>query len=208
MDFVFWAAKTLLFGDDAAGPSTPLQQYEMLRTLGTGTFGRVRLVRHRKEGKYYALKISKVETVIRLKQVEHVKNEVTLLSRIDHPGVVNLVSFFHDDARLYLVLDYVSGGELFSHLRAAVRFPDHQSKVYAAEIVLTFTYLHSLNIIYRDLKVRRVNLSAHACRHAMHIAGQHTCSCCTFAVGVSVRAPHCVCPLVTATLPRSPRTCY
>ncbi|KAG5189687.1 camp-dependent protein kinase catalytic subunit [Tribonema minus] len=144
----------------ANGNSTsPLRQFELLKTLGTGTFGRVRLVRQLSSGRYYALKISKKSAIIRLKQVEHVKNEVSLLSRIDHPGVVNLVSHFHDDTKLYLVMEYVEGGELFSHLRSAVRFSNTQSMIYAAEIVLTFGYLHSMNIAYRDLKPENLLLT-------------------------------------------------
>ncbi|CAM9168424.1 unnamed protein product, partial [Phaeothamnion confervicola] len=121
-------------------------------TAGTGTFGRVRLVRHHGDGKYYALKISKKSAIIRMKQVEHVKNEVSLLSMIDHPVIVNMYGYFMDAAKLYLVMEYVEGGELFSHLRSAVRFPDHQGKLYAAEIALAFSYLHNMNIVYRDLK--------------------------------------------------------
>ncbi|CAN0151670.1 unnamed protein product [Ascophyllum nodosum] len=125
---------------------------EIMETLGTGTFGRVRLVRHMINGDYYALKISKKSSIIRMKQVEHVKNEVSLLSMIAHPGIVNMFGYFLDDTRLYLVMEYVEGGELFSHLRTCVRFPDSQGKLYAAEIVLAFSYLHNLNVIYRDLK--------------------------------------------------------
>eukprot|EP00904_Undaria_pinnatifida_P006548 jgi/Undpi1/3022/HiC_scaffold_14.g06399.m1 len=129
-----------------------LHDLEVMETLGTGTFGRVRLVRHLDNGNYYALKISKKASIIRMKQVEHVKNEVSLLSMIAHPAIVNMFGFFLDDTKLYLVMEYVEGGELFSHLRSCVRFPDHQGKLYTAEIVLAFSYLHSLNVVYRDLK--------------------------------------------------------
>lgn len=136
-----------------------LSDFELLDTLGTGTFGRVRLVREIKTGKYSALKISKKAAIIRMKQVEHIKNEVSLLSRIDHPGIVNLVGHFQDEVKLYLVMEYVEGGELFSHLRSAVRFPDHQGKIYAAEIVLAFAHLHDLDIAYRDLKPENLLLT-------------------------------------------------
>ncbi|CAM9103226.1 unnamed protein product [Discosporangium mesarthrocarpum] len=129
-----------------------LNDFDVMATLGTGTFGRVRLVRHLDDERYFALKISKKASIIRMKQVEHVKNEVSLLSMIEHPAIVNMYGYFMDDTRLFLVMEYVEGGELFSHLRSAVRFPDHQGKLYAAEIVLAFSYLHSLNIVYRDLK--------------------------------------------------------
>ncbi|CAM9987587.1 unnamed protein product [Ectocarpus sp. 6 AP-2014] len=129
-----------------------LRDLEVMETLGTGTFGRVRLVRHLDNGKFFALKISKKASIIRMKQVEHVKNEVSLLSMIEHPAIVNMFGYFLDDTKLYLVMEYVEGGELFSHLRSCVRFPDHQGKLYTAEIVLAFSYLHSLNVVYRDLK--------------------------------------------------------
>ncbi|KAG5189131.1 camp-dependent protein kinase catalytic subunit [Tribonema minus] len=135
-----------------SGKKFRLSDFELHETLGTGTFGRVRMVRHLKTGAYYALKISKKAAIIRMKQVEHVKNEVSLLAQIDHPNVVNMLGHFQDETRLYLVMEYVEGGELFSHLRSAVRFSDHQGMIYAGEIVLAFTHLHSLNIIYRDLK--------------------------------------------------------
>lgn len=130
-----------------------LSQYELRETLGTGTFGRVRLAKNKSDGKYYAVKMSKKYEIIRLKQVEHIKNEVSLLKRVNHPGVVNLITYFHDDTKLYIVMEYVEGGEMFSHLQNAGQFTNNQSAVYAAEIVLIFDHLHSLNIAYRDLKV-------------------------------------------------------
>ncbi len=71
-------------------------------------------------------KIMKKATIVRLKQVTHVKNEIALLRTMDHPGLVKMSGMFQTDEHLYLVLEYVNGGELFSHLRSAVRFPNHQ----------------------------------------------------------------------------------
>ena len=137
-------------------PSISLNDFELLDTLGTGSFGRVRLVKFgaAKAGdtQYYALKILKKSEVIYLKQVEHVKTEKKLLETITHPFIVNLMGAFQDPQNLYLMMEYIIGGEFFSHLRKAGRFPNDTSKFYAAQITLVFEYLHGLMILYRDLK--------------------------------------------------------
>lgn len=96
----------------------------MLETLGTGTFGRVRLCRHRQTQQYFAIKIMKKTDIIRLKQVEHIISEKGVLSIISHPFVVNLYKTFQDEHYLYMVMEYVCGGELFSHLRKVGKFPN------------------------------------------------------------------------------------
>jgi len=136
-----------------------VDEFEMFDTLGTGTFGRVRLVQYKQESSYYALKILKKSEIIRLKQVDHIKSEVTLLRQLNHPFIVNLLGHFQDEKKLYMVLEYVHGGELFSHLRREGRFPDDTSRYYAAEIVLAFAYMHSMNIVYRDLKPENLLIS-------------------------------------------------
>lgn len=135
-----------------AKESFTLASFEIMTTLGTGTFGRVRLVKNKANGKYCALKILKKSEIIRLKQVDHIKSEVSLLSMIQHPFVVNLLGHFQDERRLYMVLEYVQGGELFSYLRREGSFSDADSKFYGGQITLAFQYLHSLKIVYRDLK--------------------------------------------------------
>lgn len=129
-----------------------LDQFERSVTLGTGTFGRVYLVRHKPTGKYYAMKTLKKTEVVRLKQVEHINSEKQILSSIRHPFIVNLYRSFQDEKYLFMLLEYVIGGEMFSHLRRAGRFSNEVTRFYAAEIVLALEYLHSLNVVYRDLK--------------------------------------------------------
>lgn len=93
--------------------SFTLTDFEVLTTLGTGTFGRVRLVKQLVSSQYFALKILKKSEIIRLKQVTHIKSEITLLKMIQHPFVVNLIGHFQDERKLYMVLEYIHGGELF-----------------------------------------------------------------------------------------------
>jgi protein kinase X len=133
-------------------PDINLDSFELMDTLGTGSFGRVRLVKYKEDKNYYALKILKKSEVIYLKQVEHVKTEKKLLEVISHPFIVNLMGAFQDDKNLYLMMEYIIGGEFFSLLRKAGRFPNDMSVFYAAQIALVFEHLHSMSILYRDLK--------------------------------------------------------
>lgn len=98
------------------------------------------------------MKMLKKAEVVRLKQVEHINSEKEILAQINHPFLVNLYCTFQDDRNLYMLLEYVVGGELFSHLRRAGKFSNETTMIYAGEIVLALEYLHSLDIIYRDLK--------------------------------------------------------
>jgi serine/threonine protein kinase len=121
-------------------------------TLGTGSFGRVHLAKLKSTGKYYALKaLSKVD-VVKMKQVEHTINEKNILEAAQFPFIIHLLGTFQDTQHIYLLLDYICGGELFSFLRRSGTFPNHVARFYASEIALAFEYLHSKNIIYRDLK--------------------------------------------------------
>lgn len=91
--------------------------FEVTRTLGTGSFGRVCLALHRPTGQYYAMKKLRKSDVLRLKQVEHTNNERFLLSQVDHPFIVKMACTFQDERHLYIMLEYICGGELFTLLR-------------------------------------------------------------------------------------------
>lgn len=138
---------------DGMDPSTwKLSDFELKETLGTGTFGRVRLCRHKLSNRFFALKILKKKELFRMKQIDHAVQESSLLSDVKHPFIVTLFRGFMDDDRLYLLLEYIVGGELFSHLRKAGKFPNDVAKFYSAQVLLAVEYLHSKDIIYRDLK--------------------------------------------------------
>ncbi|KAI8641702.1 camp-dependent protein kinase 9 [Parasitella parasitica] len=133
-------------------PSFGLKDFELQDTLGTGTFGRVYLSKFTSTNKYYAMKVLKKSEVVRLKQVEHLLSEKQILSSVRFPFIVDLFCAFQDETNLYMLLEYVVGGELFTHLRRAGRFTNDMTRFYASEIVLAIEYLHSKDIIYRDLK--------------------------------------------------------
>merc|ERR1712076_238799 len=129
-----------------------LDAFTRIKTLGTGSFGRVMLARQNDGDKYYAIKILDKSKVVKLKQIEHTLNEKKILNAVDFPFLVNLEYAFKDNIYLYMVLEYVPGGEMFSHLRRIGRFSEPHGRFYAAQIVLAFEYLHHLDLIYRDLK--------------------------------------------------------
>jgi protein kinase A len=129
-----------------------LSDLELKETLGTGSFGRVRLCKYKNGTDYYAIKCLKKREIIKMKQVQHIIAEKTILLEISHPFIVNMLCSFQDEKKLFLVLEFVIGGEMFTHLRSAGRFPNDVAKFYHAELVLAFDYLHTKDIIYRDLK--------------------------------------------------------
>lgn len=137
-----------------------LTDLELKETLGTGSFGRVRLCKHKNGNDYYAIKCLKKREIIKMKQVQHIIAEKSILMEISHPFIVNMLCSFQDDKKLYLVLEFVIGGEMFTHLRSAGRFPNDVAKFYHAELVLAFDYLHGKDIIYRDLKPENLLLDA------------------------------------------------
>ncbi|KAK3692874.1 cAMP dependent protein kinase A catalytic subunit [Podospora appendiculata] len=138
-----------------------LADFEILRTLGTGSFGRVHLVQSRHNSRYYAVKVLKKAQVVKMKQVEHTNDERKMLGEVKHPFLITLWGTFQDSRNLYMVMDFVEGGELFSLLRKSGRFPNPVAKFYAAEVTLALEYLHSKNIIYRDLKPENLLLDRH-----------------------------------------------
>ncbi|RXN00616.1 cAMP-dependent protein kinase catalytic subunit PRKX [Acipenser ruthenus] len=100
----------------------------------------------------------KIPDVIRLKQEQHVQNEKAVLSEVNHPFLIRLFWTHHDECFLYMLMDYVPGGELFSYLRNMGRFNNSTGLFYSAEIVCAIEYLHSKEIVYRDLKPENILL--------------------------------------------------
>ena len=178
-------SSSITYAHQPAGGKAKLEDWEVVETLGTGTFGRVLLVRQRpnyRQASYhpifphlyqssdplslppgatqladgrlphFAMKVLRKSEIVRLKQVEHINSERDILERVRHPFVVELYATYQDSLNVYMLLSYIPGGELFSHLRRAGRFSADVTRFYLASIVLAIEYLHAKDIIYRDLK--------------------------------------------------------
>lgn len=135
-----------------------LVDFQVMRSLGTGSFGRVHLARSVHNGRFYAMKVLKKDRVVKMKQVEHTNDERRMLAIVEHPFIIRMWGTFQDSRSVFMIMDYIEGGELFTLLRKSQRFPNPVAKFYAAEVCLALEYLHSHNIIYRDLKPENILL--------------------------------------------------
>jgi len=137
-----------------------VDDFEMVRVLGKGSFGKVMLCKKIDTGMLYAIKVLKKQHVVKRKQVAHTKTERSVLGLVDHPFVVKLHYAFQTGDKLHFVLDFCSGGELFFHLGRAGRFTEKLGMFYSAEIALALGHLHTKGVVYRDLKPENILLDA------------------------------------------------
>ncbi|KAK4030359.1 ribosomal protein S6 kinase alpha-5 isoform X1 [Daphnia magna] len=142
-----------------------MSNFELLKVLGTGAYGKVFLVRKQggnDHGTLYAMKVLKKASIVQKKKTaEHTMTERQVLEAVrQSPFLVTLYYAFQTDAKLHLILDYVSGGELFTHLYQRERFAENEVRIYIAEIILALEHLHKLGIIYRDIKLENILLDS------------------------------------------------
>ena len=126
---------------------------EFVRTLNNGSFGSVALFRNVMSNELVAVKIMAKTHIINKHQVAHVVNERYILSHINHPFIIRLLATSQDVNHIYIAMRYECGGELFNYMRQYRKLPNDVAKFYAAELLLVIEYLHSLDIVHRDLKL-------------------------------------------------------
>lgn len=136
-------------------------ELERVKTLGTGAFGRVILLKDSKSIKYYAMKVLEKEKIIKMKQVEHTLYEKRILEAIRFPFTVLMEASFKDNSYIYFIMPFVPGGEMFTHLRRMGKFEEPLAKFYASQVVLALEYLHFCNLVYRDLKPENILIDKH-----------------------------------------------
>uniref|UniRef100_A0A915AEL2 non-specific serine/threonine protein kinase n=1 Tax=Parascaris univalens TaxID=6257 RepID=A0A915AEL2_PARUN len=144
------------------GEKANASQFELLKVLGQGSFGKVflvRKVRGRDAGTLYAMKVLKKAT-LKVRDRMRTKMERNILAQIHHPFIVRLHYAFQTEGKLYLILDFLRGGDLFTRLSKEVMFTEEDVKFYLAELALALDHLHSLGIVYRDLKPENILLDS------------------------------------------------
>ncbi|KAG6721015.1 probable serine/threonine protein kinase IRE isoform X2 [Carya illinoinensis] len=138
--------------DPCSKDRTSIEDFEIIKPISRGAFGRVFLARKRATGDLFAIKVLKKADMIRKNAVESILAERNILISVRNPFVVRFFYSFTCRENLYLVMEYLNGGDLYSLLRNLGCLDEDMARVYIAEVVLALEYLHSLNVIHRDLK--------------------------------------------------------
>ncbi|KAI0030081.1 Pkinase-domain-containing protein [Vararia minispora EC-137] len=136
-----------------------IDAFDLLKVIGKGSFGKVMQVRKKDTQRVYALKtIRKANIASRPGEITHILAERTVLALVNNPFIVPLKFSFQNPDKLYLVMSFVNGGELFYHLQREGKFDEHRSRFYAAELLCALEHLHIFNVVYRDLKPENILL--------------------------------------------------
>lgn len=139
--------------------------FELLKVIGMGAFGKVLMVRSRRNDNIYAMKCIGKKMLYKRNHVSYMKAERDIMARVEHPFIVSLKCAFQTESKLFLVMEYLPGGELFYHLSKKGLMLEADAVFYTAEMVLALEHLHSMGIVHRDLKPENLLLRAdgHIC---------------------------------------------
>jgi serine/threonine protein kinase len=137
-----------------------INHFDVVKVIGRGSFGKVYLVKNKDNNEFYAMKVLKKEAISSPNQRLHTIAERRILQEIDSKFVVKLHYAFQNPDKLYFVMDFLNGGEMFTHLRKNIKFSEKRARFYAAEMVLALKDLHDNKILYRDLKPENVILGS------------------------------------------------
>ena len=129
-----------------------IRDYESIAIIGRGAFGEVHVCREKKTGKIYAIKKIKKNILIIKNQIRHVLNEQILMSKASSPWIVELKASFQEDEYLYLVMEYLPGGDLMNLLIQKDILTEKEAKFYISELILAIESIHNLDCIHRDIK--------------------------------------------------------
>lgn len=136
-----------------------ITDYEVGRTLGEGTFGKVKLAYHKKVQEAVAVKILYKTRITEPADVERITREIAILKAVNHPGIVRLFEIIESREEIFLVMEYASGGDLVSYIRAKKQLSEPEAARIFMEIVSAAEYIHSIGVAHRDLKPSNILLT-------------------------------------------------
>ncbi|EPB89313.1 AUR protein kinase [Mucor circinelloides 1006PhL] len=135
-----------------------LEDFEIGKTLGRGNFGSVFLAREKASGFIVALKVMYKEQLTALGIQKQLRREVDIQGKLKHPNILRLYGYFHDESRIFLILEYAANGVLYEELRSRVKFTEEEAARYTAQMVNALIYLHGKRVIHRDIKPENLML--------------------------------------------------
>ncbi|XP_059668775.1 CBL-interacting serine/threonine-protein kinase 23-like isoform X1 [Cornus florida] len=145
----------------ASGSSrTRVGKYELGRTLGEGSFAKVKFARNLETGENVAIKILNKEKVLKHKMIGQIKREISTMKLIRHPNVIRMYEVMASKTKIYIVLEFVTGGELFDKISTRGRFKEDEARKYFQQLINTVDYCHSRGVFHRDLKPENLLLDA------------------------------------------------
>ncbi|KAJ6921223.1 hypothetical protein NC652_015204 [Populus alba x Populus x berolinensis] len=147
-------------GDTLEVQTVGIEDFEVLKVVGQGAFGKVYQVRKKGTPEIYAMKVMRKDRIVEKNHVDYMRGERDILTKIAHPFIVQLKYSFQTKYRLYLVLDFINGGHLFFQLYNHGLFREDLARIYAAEIVSAVCHLHANGIMHRDLKPENILLDS------------------------------------------------
>ncbi|CAI9101087.1 OLC1v1038333C1 [Oldenlandia corymbosa var. corymbosa] len=145
----------------APGTRTTVGRYELGKTLGEGSFAKVKFARNIQTGDSFAIKIIDRDRVLRHKMVEQIKREISTMKLIKHPNVLKLIEVLASKTKIYIVLEYVDGGELFDKIAKYGRLKEDEARRYFQQLINAVDYCHSRGVYHRDLKPENLLLDSY-----------------------------------------------
>ncbi|KAK2642924.1 hypothetical protein Ddye_024687 [Dipteronia dyeriana] len=144
----------------SGGSRTRVGKYELGRTLGEGSFAKVKFARNTETGENVAIKILDKEKVLKHKMIGQIKREISTMKLIRHPNVIRMYEVMASKTRIYIVLEFVTGGELFDKIASKGRLKEDEARLYFQQLINAVDYCHSRGVCHRDLKPENLLLDA------------------------------------------------
>lgn len=149
----------LVFSHKEEEEKVTLADFEIQGVIGRGTFGKVFLAKLKTTEQLYAIKSLRKDVLLEAGQIENVKLEKEILLACDHPFLAGMEFVFQNDTRLYFVIEFLRGGELYKHFLKLRRFQEEEAKFYSAQIAMAIGHLHKQKILHRDLKLENIMIN-------------------------------------------------